>query len=171
LLKLIHDVKDLRLDEFACIPTRQESNSDPRPRIKAALSYDKWLRKQSKLLTHCCTDSDLDDRHESEWVASLLPTVFYRFNRNQEEKAQFHHWYGRFLNSRLYYLYLDSFVCRRHFPRRSRPLINGTSDTLPIRSFSEGIETWYVSNYSYCYLYSSILNKFCQRHPYKSTQF
>ena len=91
LFQLVHDVKGLQFESFARY-TNGGSCSNPKPRIQAAHIYDKWLKDQAEDLSTRCNNPDLDDRHEVEWIEALAP-VFFRFDRDLEERANFHHWY------------------------------------------------------------------------------
>jgi hypothetical protein len=97
LFQLVHDVKSLQFDDFARY-TNGGSSSNPKPRIQAAHVYDKWLKDQAANLSARCSDPDLNDRHEVEWIEALNPMVFFRFDRDREERANFHHWYVCFLD-------------------------------------------------------------------------
>jgi hypothetical protein len=93
LFQLVHDVKGLQFESFARY-TNGGSGSNPKPRIQAAHVYDKSLKDQAEDLSTRCNNPDLDDRCEVEWIEALAPVVFFRFDRDLEERANFHHWYG-----------------------------------------------------------------------------
>jgi len=92
LFQLVHDVKGLQFESFARY-TSAGSSSSPKPRILAAYIYDKWLKDQAEILSTRCSNPDLIDRHEVEWIEALSPLVMFRFDRELEEGANFHHWY------------------------------------------------------------------------------
>jgi hypothetical protein len=92
LFQLVHDVKGLRFESFARY-ANDGSNPTPRPRIQAAHVYDKCLKDQAELLSARCSNPNLVDRHEVEWIEVLSPVVCFRFDRDLEDMANFHHWY------------------------------------------------------------------------------
>jgi hypothetical protein len=92
LFQLVHDVKGLQFESFAGC-ANGGSSSSPKPRIQAAHLYDKWLKGQAESLCTRCHNPDLNDRHEVEWIEAFSPVVFFRFDRDLEERANFHHWY------------------------------------------------------------------------------
>jgi hypothetical protein len=94
LFQLLHDVKRLRLKTFARTIRNHRSNSSQGPRIQAAFTYDKWLYDRAAELAARCSNPDLDDKSEAEWIKLLQPAVLFRFDRDGEDRAEFHHWYG-----------------------------------------------------------------------------
>jgi hypothetical protein len=93
LFKLIVRVRDLKFDYFGGY---EAINSDPslvgfNPRQQ----YEKELKNEAIQLSVDCNDRRRPDDIENKWVQTLEPVVFYRFDREQEEKYKrdrHHHW-------------------------------------------------------------------------------
>ncbi|KAF2180881.1 hypothetical protein K469DRAFT_793295 [Zopfia rhizophila CBS 207.26] len=96
----------------------QEANDLDPPLIEftARQQYEKELKKEASDLQVFCSDPKRSDDVEATWVETLGPIVFYRFNRELEE----------------------TFICRKHFPIRGRPLIARSSE----RKIAERVEKW-----------------------------
>jgi hypothetical protein len=94
------------------------------------MQYESELKLEAERLAEACLGYKRPDDLEESWVQILQSIVFYRFNTEAEEA------YGR--ETYLYggcpsYFYC-SFICGKHFPLRSRPLLNRRSP----RTFMHG---------------------------------
>jgi hypothetical protein len=116
------------------------------------MQYESELKLEAEYLTKICLDHDRPDDPEERLVQLLQPVVFYRFDREAEEaynRSRHHHWYADFhttfvlrrsSNSR------HSFICGKHFPFQSRPLLNNRYHRDPgiHDRDSEDADVWYV---------------------------
>jgi hypothetical protein len=94
------------------------------------MQYESELKLEAELLAKTCLDRDRPDDLEERFIQSLQPVVFYRFDREAEEaysRSRHHHWYADFHITSVSWLSSDShhsFICGKHFPFQSRPLLN-----------------------------------------------
>jgi hypothetical protein len=84
LFKLVVNVRDLKFDHFGGFekPTSGASLIASNPRQQ----YEKELKNEAIQLAADCNDKRRPDDIESKWVQTLAPVVFYRFDREQEER-------------------------------------------------------------------------------------
>ena len=128
LLVLIIDVEHIQWETHPRYKVSKRRNSEQRN--WAAHDYDKKLVERAFSLWKTCIDPKRENNKENEWMEVLSPKVFHRFNREEEESADYHHWYEVFqLTNRV--LTCSSFVCRLHYPKGSRPTINIYSQQSP----------------------------------------
>lgn len=90
LFQLVHGVQYLRITEFGGYNAINENRVEFE--TNAAHEYDKWLKRQASALAATCGDPDRADDTETKWVSVLEPIVFFRFDREKEEKTPYHHW-------------------------------------------------------------------------------
>ncbi|KAH7078101.1 hypothetical protein BKA63DRAFT_552231 [Paraphoma chrysanthemicola] len=106
LFTLILSVESLEWDLFGGTMTGEHSiHATP------VMQYESELKLEAEELAEDCRGSKRPDASEESWVQILQPIVFYRFNTEAEEayKRRRHH---------------HCFICGKHFPLRSRPLVN-----------------------------------------------
>ncbi|CAO2653299.1 Nn.00g027100.m01.CDS01 [Neocucurbitaria sp. VM-36] len=117
LFTLIISVQSLEWDFFGgTIGGDRSIQSTP------VMQYETELKSEAEILAAGCLDFKREDDIETRWVEVQQPIVFYRFDREQEEvyrRDRHHH----------------CFICGKHFPLRSRPLLNFRSG----RSFEHKI--------------------------------
>lgn len=84
LFKLVVNVRDLKFDHFGGYETTTSNASliafNPRQQ------YEKELKNEAIQLAADCNDKRRPDDIENKWVQTLEPVVFYRFDREQEER-------------------------------------------------------------------------------------
>ncbi|KAN0112639.1 hypothetical protein V8E51_005590 [Hyaloscypha variabilis] len=118
LFKLVIGIKDLNADHFGGYETADPKHavfpSTILPEFSPRQEYERELKVEADELSITYSDSRRADDNEEKWVQELEPVVFYRFNREREE----------------------NFICRKHYPISSRPLINRASE----RSISRRVE-------------------------------
>jgi len=90
LFRLIIGVQYLKSDHFGGYVN--DSNHEL-PELELELScasqtYEKELKNESIKLSGACSDNQRPDDIEDKWVKILEPIVFYRFNREQEERYE-----------------------------------------------------------------------------------
>jgi hypothetical protein len=98
LFKLVIGIKDLKADHFGGYETAG-SNHSLAPFTEAAFSsrqqYERELKYEADELSITSDDKRRADDNEEKWVQELGPIVFYRFDREREEKHErdrHHHW-------------------------------------------------------------------------------
>jgi hypothetical protein len=93
LFKLIVNVSSLKFSHFGGY---EPNTSHQLPiRTDAKRQYEKELLCEAIRLTASCTDRQRPDDLEHKWVETLRRIVFYRFDREQEERyerGRHHHW-------------------------------------------------------------------------------
>lgn len=81
---MIVNVRDLRSDHFGGYET---ASSDHLPvRFDPRQQYEKELKHEAIKLAGNCNDKRRPDDTKNKWVETLGSVVFYRFDREQEEK-------------------------------------------------------------------------------------
>ena len=84
LFKLVFNIRDLKFDNFGGFETTDSDASmigfTPRQQ------YEKELKNEAIQLAADSNDNRRADDIESKWVQILEPVVFYRFDREQEER-------------------------------------------------------------------------------------
>lgn len=84
LFKLILNVRDLKSEYFGGYET---TDLDPSlVKFNPRQQYEKELKNEATLLSADCSDRRRSDDIENKWVQILEPVVFYRFDREQEER-------------------------------------------------------------------------------------
>jgi hypothetical protein len=91
LSQLVHDVKHIRWKGFSGY--RRSEESSVKQTNTAAHDYDKQLSRRAQDLSYDCNEPKRENDDESKWIDVLEKSVFQRFNREEEEKARYHHWY------------------------------------------------------------------------------
>jgi hypothetical protein len=99
LFKLVIGIKDLRADHFGGYETADSNHLLVPSKAFAAYSprqqYERELKFEADELFITCSDKRRADDNEEKWVQELGPIVFYRFDREREEKHErdrHHHW-------------------------------------------------------------------------------
>jgi len=99
LFKLVIGIKDLKADHFGGYGTTGSKHSvfasKPFPEFSSRQQYERELKFEADELSITCSDSRRADDNEEKWIQELEPIVFYRFNREREEKHErnrHHHW-------------------------------------------------------------------------------
>jgi hypothetical protein len=92
LFLLISDLEHIRWERFA--KCKESKGSSIEQISRAAHDYDKKLMMRAHSLYSSCNDYKRTSNKESEWMLVLEPLVFHRFDREVEEQARCHHWYG-----------------------------------------------------------------------------
>jgi hypothetical protein len=99
LFKLVIDIKDLKADRFGGYETASSNHLLVPSTAFAAFSprqqYERELKFEADELSITCSDNRRADDNEEKWVQELGPIVFYRFDREREEKHErdrHHHW-------------------------------------------------------------------------------
>lgn len=91
LFQLVHDAKHIRWKGFSGY--RRSGESSVEQINTAAHDYDKQLSRRAQDLFYDCNEPKRENDDESKWIDVLEKIVFQRFNREEEEKARYHHWY------------------------------------------------------------------------------
>ncbi|ORY17570.1 hypothetical protein BCR34DRAFT_555125 [Clohesyomyces aquaticus] len=112
LFQLILNIKQLNIDRFGG-SVGEDHSIHPTPSIQREAE----LKLEAIELARACSDPKSHTDTEDEWVAAMKPIVFYRFDRKAEEI---------YTRNRHHYC----FLCDKHFPFRSRPLLTNTSSRL-----------------------------------------
>jgi hypothetical protein len=96
LFNLVVGIKDLKYDHFGGYETVDSHHSFV---LETAFSsrqqYERELKYEADELSIACNDNRRADDNEEKWVQMLGPIVFYRFDREREEKHErdrHHHW-------------------------------------------------------------------------------
>lgn len=96
LFKQVIGIKDLKIDHFGGYETAGSNHSIA---LSTAFSpkqqYERELKFEADELSITCSDNRRADDNEEKWVQTLGPIVFYRFDREREEKHdrdRHHHW-------------------------------------------------------------------------------
>jgi hypothetical protein len=99
LFKLVIGIKDLKADHFGGYQTADSNRSIFACTAFTAFSprqqYERELKSEADELSITCSDNRRPDDNEEKWVQELGPIVFYRFDREREEKHErnrHHHW-------------------------------------------------------------------------------
>jgi len=99
LFKLVIGIKDLNADHFGGYETADPKHavfpSTILPEFSPRQEYERELKVEADELSITYSDSRRADDNEEKWVQELEPVVFYRFNREREEKYErdrHHHW-------------------------------------------------------------------------------
>lgn len=99
LFKLVIGIKDLKSDHFGGFETVASDHLLASSSAFAAFSprqqYEREMKYEADELSITCNDNRRADDNEEKWVQELGPIVFYRFNREREEKHErdrHHHW-------------------------------------------------------------------------------
>jgi hypothetical protein len=102
LFKLVIGIKDLKADHFGGYDTANSNHSLVSCTAFAAFTafsprqqYERELKFEADELSIICSDNRRPDDNEEKWVQELGPIVFYRFDREREEKHErdrHHHW-------------------------------------------------------------------------------
>lgn len=99
LFKLVIGIKDLKADHFGGYATADSNHSlNPWTAFTAfspRQQYERELKSEADELSITCSDNRRPDDNEEKWVQELGPIVFYRFDREREEKHErdrHHHW-------------------------------------------------------------------------------
>jgi hypothetical protein len=93
LFRLVVQVRDIKFDQFGGYETTgfDVLQMEPSPRQQ----YEKELKNEAVQLSADCNDKRRPDDTENKGVQTLEPVVFYRFDREQEERykrERHHHW-------------------------------------------------------------------------------
>ena len=97
LFKLVKGIRDLKSDHFGGYDTTDSDHllSSFPPEFTPRQQYERQLKVEADELSITCSDNSRADDNEVKWVQTLEPIVFYRFNRELEEKYgrdRHHHW-------------------------------------------------------------------------------
>jgi hypothetical protein len=100
LFKLVVNVRDIKFDYFAGFePINSDISLIP---FTPKQQYEKELKNEAIQLSADCNDKRRSDDPENKWIRILGPVVFYRFDREQEERYKrdrHHHWQATLLDS------------------------------------------------------------------------
>jgi hypothetical protein len=92
LFKLVIGIKNLNADHFWGYETADPNHavfpSTILPEFSPRQEYERELKVEADELSITCSDSRRADDNEDKWVQELEPVVFYRFNREREEKYE-----------------------------------------------------------------------------------
>ncbi len=93
IFKLVIGIQDLKSDRFGGYEaTKSDQSLSP---FTPKQQYERELKFEADELSIACSDSRRADDNEEKWVQTLGPIVFYRFDRELEEKYardRHHHW-------------------------------------------------------------------------------
>jgi hypothetical protein len=123
LFRLVQDVRNLRTSLFG---TKREKEKTVRE------CYETELKAEADELSTDCRRDRMPSASEEDWVASLKPIVFHRFNQAQDSEVLY-----RRMRNHYWYVYTDS---QRHRIDLSLPV-------LPVRSLLRfivalGLDEW-----------------------------
>ena len=96
LFKLVIGIKDLKANHFGGYETAGSNHLlIPSTAFSPRQQYERELKFEADELSITCNDNRRADDNEEKWVQELGPIVFYRFDREREEKHErdrHHHW-------------------------------------------------------------------------------
>jgi hypothetical protein len=84
LLKQVIGIRDLKSDHFGGYEANHFNHSVPE--FTPRQQYERELKHEADELRSLCCDSRRADDNEDKWVKVLEPIVFYRFDREGEER-------------------------------------------------------------------------------------